>query len=141
MPIILRNNRWRCDHGWDIDLDDGSSNYEIYNNLCLNGGLKNREGFYRVVENNITVNNSFHPHVWYGNSQDIFRRNIVFGTLPARARQSAVGQGDVISICCISSARRSSSPPRVLQEAKRARRTLHRGRRACSWMRRRAITA
>jgi hypothetical protein len=25
------------------------------------------------------VNNSFHPHVWYGNSQDVFRRNIVFG--------------------------------------------------------------
>src|SRR5207302_6621053 len=37
-----------------------------------------REGFYRIVENNIMVNNSFHPHVWYGNSQDIFRRNIVF---------------------------------------------------------------
>lgn len=75
---ILRNNRWRCDHGWDIDLDDGSSNYEIRNNLCLGGGLKNREGFYRVVENNITVNNSFHPHVWYGNSADVFSRNIVF---------------------------------------------------------------
>ena len=28
-PIILRNNRWRCDHGWDIDLDDGSSYYLI----------------------------------------------------------------------------------------------------------------
>ena len=77
-PNILRNNRWRCDRGWDIDLDDGSSRYEIYNNLCLNGGLKNREGFYRKVENNITVNNSFHPHVWYGNSRDVFRRNIVF---------------------------------------------------------------
>jgi hypothetical protein len=25
-PIIFRNNRWRCDRGWDIDLDDGSSN-------------------------------------------------------------------------------------------------------------------
>ena len=87
-PIILRNNRWRCDHGWDIDLDDGSSNYEIYNNLCLNGGLKNREGFYRTVENNITVNNSFHPHVWYGNSQDVFRRNIVFGNYrPVRVSQ------------------------------------------------------
>jgi hypothetical protein len=35
---IIRNNRFRCDHGWDIDLDDGSSNYHIYNNLCLNGG-------------------------------------------------------------------------------------------------------
>ncbi len=77
-PIIIRNNRWRCDHGWDIDLDDGSSNYRIYNNLCLNGGIKLREGFYRVCENNIMVNNSFHPHVWYRHSEDVFRRNIVF---------------------------------------------------------------
>lgn len=74
---ILRNNRFRCDHGWDIDLDDGSSNYHIYNNLCLHGGLKLREGFYRTVENNIMVNNSFHPHVWFKNSGDVFRRNIV----------------------------------------------------------------
>jgi len=79
-PVILRNNRWRCDHGWDIDLDDGSTRYEIRDNLCLNGGLKNREGFNRVVENNIIVNNSFHPHVWFGNSGDIFRCNIVFTT-------------------------------------------------------------
>lgn len=78
-PVVLRNNRWRCDHGWDIDLDDGSTHYEIRNNLCLNGGIKLREGFYRVCENNIMVNNSFHPHVWYQQSQDVFRRNIVFG--------------------------------------------------------------
>ncbi len=76
--MILRNNRWRCDHGWDIDLDDGTSNYEIRDNLCLNGGIKLREGFYRVCENNIMVANSFHPHVWYRRSGDIFRRNIVF---------------------------------------------------------------
>lgn len=74
---IIRNNRFRCDHGWDIDLDDGSSNYKIYNNLCLNGGLKLREGFHRTVENNIMINNGFHPHVWFKNSEDIFRRNIV----------------------------------------------------------------
>ena len=49
-PTIIRNNRFRCDHGWDIDLDDGSSNYHIYNNLCLNGGIKLREGFHRIVE-------------------------------------------------------------------------------------------
>lgn len=77
-PTVIRNNRWRCDHGWDVDLDDGSTNYHIYNNLFLNGGLKLREGFYRIVENNIMVNNSLHPHVWYGNSQDTFRHNIVF---------------------------------------------------------------
>lgn len=74
---IIRNNRFRCDHGWDIDLDDGSSNYHIYNNVCLNGGLKLREGFYRTVENNIMVNNSFHPHVWFKNSHDVFRHNII----------------------------------------------------------------
>ncbi|MEP6917601.1 MAG: right-handed parallel beta-helix repeat-containing protein, partial [Acidobacteriota bacterium] len=62
-PIVIRNSRWRCDHGWDIDLDDGSSNYQIYNNLALNGGIKLREGFYRTLENNVMVNNSFHPHV------------------------------------------------------------------------------
>ena len=78
-PIILRNNRFRCDHGWDIDLDDGSCNYIIANNLCLNGGIKLREGVKRVVENNIMINNTFHPHVWFKNSQDIFRYNIVGG--------------------------------------------------------------
>jgi hypothetical protein len=78
-PIVLRNNRFRCDHGWDIDLDDGSSNYLIYNNLCLNGGIKLREGVNRIVENNVMVNNTFHPHVWFKNSGDVFRHNIVGG--------------------------------------------------------------
>ena len=79
-PIVLRNNRFRCDRGWDIDLDDGSSNYHIYNNLCLSGGIKLREGFYRLVENNIMINNSFHPHVWFENSGDVFARNLVMSS-------------------------------------------------------------
>ncbi|RYG66770.1 PDZ domain-containing protein, partial [bacterium] len=49
------------------------------NNLCLNGGLKNREGYQRVVENNIIVGHGYDPHAWYQGSQDIFRRNIVSG--------------------------------------------------------------
>lgn len=75
--ITIHDNRFHCNHGWDIDLDDGSSNYHIYNNVCLNGGLKLREGFYRTVENNIILNNSFHPHVWFANSGDVFKHNIV----------------------------------------------------------------
>ncbi len=78
-PNTLRNNRWRCDHGWDIDLDDGSSHYLIYNNLLLHGGLKLREGFWRIATNNIIVGNSLHPHVWFENSGDVFARNIVMG--------------------------------------------------------------
>lgn len=77
---IIRYNRFRCDHGWDIDLDDGSSNYHIYNNLLLNSGLKLREGFNRVAENNIMVNNSLHPHVWFENSEDVFKYNIISNT-------------------------------------------------------------
>ncbi len=73
---VIRNSRWRCDHGWDIDLDDGSSNYDIYNNLMLAGGLKFREGYRRRAWNNITVNNTFHPHVWYLNSGDEVFSNI-----------------------------------------------------------------
>lgn len=79
-PNIIRNSRWRCDHGWDIDLDDGSSWYRIYNNLLLNGGLKMREGYNRIATNNIFINNGLHPHVWYGNSDDVFKNNIVFKT-------------------------------------------------------------
>ena len=91
-PIVLANNRWRCDHGWDIDLDDGSSNYVITNNLCLHGGIKNREGFRRVVKNNIMVENGYHPHVWYDECGDIFRHNIVWtGYRPANMHRPPWG--------------------------------------------------
>lgn len=73
---VIRNNRFRCDHGWDIDLDDGSSNYHIYQNICLRGGIKLREGFYRKVENNILVNSSLHPHLWFSHGGDVIRRNL-----------------------------------------------------------------
>ena len=79
-PTVIENNRWRCDHGWDIDLDDGSSRYRIRNNLLLGGGLKLREGYDRVAENNIIINNSLHLHVWYERSGDVFVRNIVSGS-------------------------------------------------------------
>lgn len=72
----IRDSRWRCDHGWDVDLDDGSTNYDIYNNLMLSNGLKLREGFRRHAWNNITVNNGLHPHVWYNGSKDQVYSNI-----------------------------------------------------------------
>jgi hypothetical protein len=78
-PIVMKRNRWRCDHGWDVDLDDGSSNYVIEDNLMLAGGLKLREGFRRIVRNNILVNGSFHPHVWFADSGDVFEANVVMG--------------------------------------------------------------
>ncbi|HLR25322.1 MAG TPA: PDZ domain-containing protein [Fodinibius sp.] len=92
-PVVIRNNRFQCDNGWDIDLDDGSSNYKIYNNLCLSGGIKLREGFDRTVENNITVNNGLHPHVWFAESHDTVRNNIFMNRIQDIRLQ---GWGDMI---------------------------------------------
>ena len=76
-PVVIRHSRWRCEHGWDVDLDDGSSNYEIHHNLFLRGGLKLREGWRRKAWNNVFVNCGLHPHVWHRGSGDLLRRNIL----------------------------------------------------------------
>jgi len=92
-PITLRFNRWRCDHGWDVDLDDGSSNYDIHDNLFLHGGLKLREGYHRVVSNNIAVDNSLHPHVWFSNSGDRVTGNIWSGAYRPAGMPAAASWG------------------------------------------------
>ncbi|WP_162633337.1 discoidin domain-containing protein [Echinicola strongylocentroti] len=84
---VIRNNRFRCDHGWDIDLDDGSAWYEIYNNVCLSGGIKLRDGMLRTVYNNVTINNSMNLHVWLQNSGDTVKNNIfTHGYMPIGMR-------------------------------------------------------
>lgn len=94
-PVIIRRNRWRCDRGWDIDLDDGASNYEIYENLLLQGGLKLREGFLRRATNNVIVNNTLHPHVWFANSGDTFMHNLVM-TRYRPAQMKVTPWGDTV---------------------------------------------
>ncbi|MBN2601260.1 MAG: right-handed parallel beta-helix repeat-containing protein, partial [Candidatus Marinimicrobia bacterium] len=93
-PNTIRNSRWRCDHGWDIDLDDGSGSYRIYNNVLLAGGLKLREGYDRVVTNNIIINNSLHPHVWYPHSKDVFMHNIVCSFYKPILMDRAIAEGE-----------------------------------------------
>ncbi len=97
-PVIIRNNRISnfrktiSAGNWTIDLDDGSSNYEIYNNLSLGSTLKLRDGFLRKVYNNIMV--SAVPlgwHVWPEASDDEFTKNIVVisGTVPGKSIPTA----------------------------------------------------
>ena len=122
---IIRHNRWRCDLGWDIDLDDGSSNYHIHDNLCLSGGIKLREGYHRIVENNVLVNNTFHPHVWYRNCDTVFRRNIVFAPYaPAGMKTENYGRGIDQNFLHVEGDR--TTPAEALQK------TTHAGRRSLS---------
>ncbi len=76
---IIRNNRVHYDKptSFGIDLDDGSSNFEIYNNLLLNTEIKLREGFSRKVYNNIIINSQNEFHVWYDESRDEYINNIL----------------------------------------------------------------
>lgn len=82
----IHDNRFQHDsdapHTWGIDLDDGSSNYEIYNNLCLGLGIKLREGFDRKVYNNIILDGQFQIHVSYKEAGDEIYSNIVANTTP-----------------------------------------------------------
>jgi hypothetical protein len=53
-PVIVRHNFFDEKSGWGLDLDDGATNYEIYNNISIGGvSMKLREGAYRKVYNNI----------------------------------------------------------------------------------------
>ena len=86
----IRNNRWSCDRGYAINLDEGSSNYEIYNNILLKGGLKLHSGYHRTVTNNIMVDNSLHPQLWYDGSDDLFKNNIVDGAYQPKAMNASI---------------------------------------------------
>lgn len=92
-PVIVRNNRianYRKSisaGNWTIDLDDGSSFFEIYNNLNLGSTIKLRDGMFRKVFNNISV--SAVPlgwHVWPRASEDEVYKNIfvISGNVPGK---------------------------------------------------------
>lgn len=76
------HHRKGAPHSWGIDLDDGSSNYKIYNNLCLGLGIKLREGFERRVYNNILIDGQIQIHVPYEEANDRIERNIIVHAEP-----------------------------------------------------------
>lgn len=83
---IIRNNFF---HGIDgyvmgdyrqaVDMDDGTSNFHVYNNLCKDMAISIREGDYRVVENNIIIDPivPMGCHVLGDANHDIVRHNII----------------------------------------------------------------
>jgi len=77
-PVILRNNFFEDNSGWGLDMDDGASNYEIYNNISKGISIKLREGAYRTIYNNIWVDSNVAPcfHVGNENNHDRYFRNI-----------------------------------------------------------------
>lgn len=79
---VMRQNLFYDFKGWGIDLDDGSSNYDIYNNICIGVGIKNREGDFRKVHNNIvykpTLVKPTAIQVGCENNNDEWYNNIIY---------------------------------------------------------------
>ena len=63
-------------------------------NLCLAGGIKLREGYFRKVSNNVLVDYTFCPHVWYPDCHTEFTHNIIWrdGYAPAGMRTTDQGR-------------------------------------------------
>ncbi|SDU76727.1 PDZ domain-containing protein [Jiangella alkaliphila] len=95
-PTVIRHNRIWHDSEWAIDLDDGSSNYIIENNIMLNAGFKLREGYRRVVRNNIVLGGSGHFHVSYPDNDDQIVTNILAGADPYQFIQSDPGASKTV---------------------------------------------
>jgi hypothetical protein len=81
-PTVLRNNYFKNKDTsfFGIDLDDGSTNYYCYNNLCIGGGFKLQRGRFNHCVNNIIVGGgTFDIHDPMPQSGDSVKHNIVVG--------------------------------------------------------------
>ncbi len=89
-PNTIRNNRFTClpdSHLYGIDLDDGSTNYRIYNNLLVNCGVKSQRGFDHTISNNIFVNGLATFHQWKTSDMRKFvTKNIIVNPSPYYCR-------------------------------------------------------
>lgn len=74
-PTEIVNNRLYATKGFGIDLDDGSSNYIIRNNVCIGVGIKIREGFYRKVSGNALFHSALDVHCAFYKCDDIAENN------------------------------------------------------------------
>jgi Right handed beta helix region len=94
---LIRNNLFReppSVHQLGIDLDDGSSHYHIYNNVCIGISVKLREGDWRLVENNVFIRPGNPPAMeqGYEGNHDRFLRNII---VTSSAVNAAFGKSSV----------------------------------------------
>ncbi len=91
-PVIIRHNFFQEKRGWGLDLDDGASNYQIYNNLCVGVSMKLREGCHRTVFNNIWVNGANSPCFHVGNEDNHDR---YFCNITVMSQKHALAMNDL----------------------------------------------
>lgn len=98
----VRNNYFHetVHNEWGIDMDDGTSNYHVYNNVCVGVGITHREGDFRLIENNIVIHAKNPPgaKVSYEKNSDRYVRNIVVTSPKDGPTRVGNEPGDMYSI-------------------------------------------
>lgn len=79
---VIAHNMFCGEHGFGIDLDDGSSNYLITKNYCVGVGIKLREGFLRTVRNNFILDACLDLHCTFEQNDDLIENNIIVSEKP-----------------------------------------------------------
>ena len=74
---VIRGNRVYATYAFGIDIDDGASNYDIYNNLCIGVGIKLRDGFDRRVHNNVLIGSNLENHMSFAYNHDLIYSNVI----------------------------------------------------------------
>jgi hypothetical protein len=81
-PTIIRYNYFRNTdtNMFGIDLDDGSTNYYCYSNLCIGGGFKLQRGRFNHFINNVVVGGgTYDIHDPMPQNGDSIKHNIIVG--------------------------------------------------------------
>src|SRR5262249_17331296 len=87
-PTVIRHNRIWHNSEWCVDLDDGSSNFVIEDNLFRNCGVKLREGFRRIVRNNVFTNGTLYSQISFASNEDDVEHNVFLTPDPYSFTQS-----------------------------------------------------
>ena len=77
--------------GWNMDHDDGSSEYHDYDNIVYQGGFKYRDGINRNMTGNLMVHGATPVFQVFGFSTDYFDANYMWGQTKPLCGPSDIG--------------------------------------------------
>ena len=96
---VIRNNRFSATRlgnnprpglQFGIDMDDGSANYDVYNNLCVGMGIKTKEGSFIRIHDNTMINGGVRLYQENRDNHVAVENNTIVGPLPSKAEADYV---------------------------------------------------
>jgi hypothetical protein len=96
---VIRNNRFSATRlgnnprpglQFGIDMDDGSANYDVYNNLCVGMGIKTKEGSFIRIHDNTMINGGVRLYQENRDNHVAVENNAIVGPVSSKAKADYV---------------------------------------------------